>query len=384
MVATFTLAPFLFPWRLSSSSIGILSWAQIAELGGTPLLDALMLLTGTAAYEAMRRKHRGIAALAAALIAVPIAFGLIRLGSVVESRDAAPSLRVGVVQPNIGIFDKHDPRLHPMHLHLLQDMSVQLEAQGAELIVWPESAYPFPFPRGVQSDLRGRLAIRRGDMHTSLLVGAITRASRCDRWNSAIALDRDGRIAGVSDKVELLAFGETVPLWDVLPPLQSMFPCPGIRAAAHPEVVELDGNRLGVLNCYEDVLAEHGRTTRPSRPRGPRERHQRRVVRGHPRAAPAPTGRPLPLDRDATRLGTGGEYRRQLAHRVDRSDALGDRDVDRATFVADAKRLTGDTVWIRIGDVTSPFAYAYLLAWLVVGLLNRRRERRAAAANARP
>ena len=56
----------------------------------------------------------------------------------------------------------------------------------------------------------------------------------------------------------------------------------------------------------------------------------------------------------------------------------------RAAFVADAKRLTGDTVWIRIGDVTTPFAYAYLLAWLVVGLLNRRRARRAAAASARP
>lgn len=376
IVATFTLAPFLFPWRLASSSIGILTWAQVAELGGTPLLDALMVLTGTAAYEAMRRRRKLVAALAAGLVVVPIVFGLVRLGSVTRSRDAAPTIRVGVVQPNIGIFDKHDPRFHPMHLQLLQDMSVALERRGAELIVWPESAYPFPFPRGVQRDLRGRLAIRRADMHTSLLVGAITRASRCDRWNSAIALDRDGRITGVSDKVELLAFGETVPLWDVLPPLQSMFPCPGIRAAAHPEVVALDGTRLGVLNCYEDVLAEHGRTLALREPEllvnvtndawfgQTREPHLHQLVARY---------RAIETRRDLVRVVNTGVS----AHIASTGATLYETETwVQTSFVADAKRLSGDTLWVRIGDTTTPAAYAFLLAWLLVGLRRRKRDER--------
>ena len=390
IVATFTLAPFLFPWRPASSGIGILPWAQVAELGGTPLLDALMVLTGSAAYEAMRRNHRGLAGLVLALIVGPIAFGLVRLGAVEASRDAADTLRVGVVQPNIGIFDKHDPRFHPMHLHLLQDMSVRLEREGAELIVWPESAYPFPFPRGVSTDLRGRLAIRRGDMHTPLLVGAITRASRCDRWNSAIAVDREGRIAGVSDKVELLAFGETVPLWEVLPPLQSMFPCPGIRAGTHPEVIALDGVRLGVLNCYEDVLAEHGRTLALRDPEllinvtndawfgDTREPHLHQLVARY---------RAIETRRDLVRVVNTGVS----AHIASTGATLWETETWVQTgVIADAKRLGGETVWIRLGDTTSPLSYAYLLAWLVVGLgarvreLKSRRARRASATSAPP
>lgn len=377
---TFTLAPFLFPWRLSSSSIGILAWAQVAELGGTPLLDALMMLTGTAAYEAMRRRRRAFGVLAAVLVLAPIAYGLVRLDAVTAARDAAATIRVGVVQPNIGIFDKHDARYHPMHLHLLQDMSVALERQGAELIVWPESAYPFPFPRGVVRDLRGRLAIRRHDMHTSLLVGAITRASRCDRWNSAIALGRDGRITGVSDKVELLAFGETVPLWDVLPPLQSMFPCPGIRAAARPEVVTLDGARLGVLNCYEDVLAEHGRTLALQEPEllvnvtndawfgRTREPHLHQLVARY---------RAIETRRDLVRAVNTGVS----AHIASTGATLIETETwEQTSFVADAKRLSGDTPWIRVGDTTTPLAYAFLASWCVVGLLRRRRSIRARGA----
>lgn len=375
VVVSFTLAPFLFPWRLSSSSIGILEWAQVAELGGTPLLDLLMLLTGTCAYEALHRRKRRFLAASVLLVVVPVLFGVIRLGHVAESRGAAPSIAVGVVQPNIGIFDKHDRRLHPQQLHQLQDLSVALEEHGAELIVWPESAYPFPFPRGVQHDLRGRLAIRRGDMHASLLVGAITRASRCDRWNSAIALSRNGRITGVSDKVELLAFGETVPLWDVLPPLQSMFPCPGIRAGIRPEVVALDGTRLGVLNCYEDVLAEHGRTLALENPEllinvtndawfgDTREPHLHQLVARY---------RAIETRRDLVRAVNTGVS----AHVASTGETLHETETwTEATFIADAKRLSTETLWVLWGDTTTPLAYAYLLAWLCVGLLRQRGRR---------
>jgi len=155
-----------------------------------------------------------------------------------------------------------------------------------------------------------------------------------------------------------------------------MFPCPGIRAAAHPEVVALDGTRLGVLNCYEDVLAEHGRTLALREPEllvnvtndawfgQTREPHLHQLVARY---------RAIETRRDLVRVVNTGVS----AHIASSGATLYETETwVQTSFVADAKRLSGDTLWVRIGDTTTPAAYAFLLAWLLVGLRRRKRDER--------
>lgn len=372
LTLTFSLAPALFPWRPASGAVGWLHWAQPAELGGPPLLDLLCLGVGAGAWAAFRHRERAPALFAAACLLLPPLYGAIRLPEVRDDRAEAPSLRVGVVQPNIGIHDKHDPRQHPAHLRLLRRMTADLEELGADLVVWPESAYPYPFPRGLPHDLVGARGLRREGVRGPLLVGAVTRGrSRCDRWNSVIALERSGRVAGVSDKVELLAFGETVPLWEWLPPLQDMFPCPGLKAGDRPRALELAGARIGVLNCYEDVLAEHARTVALEDPHflvnvtndawfgETREPHLHQLIARQ---------RTIETRRDLVRAVNTGVS----AHVAATGATLRETDTwERTSFMADVRLVRGETPWVRLGDTTTPTLYGALLAFAL------RRRRRA-------
>src|SRR5262249_1582764 len=52
------------------------------------------------------------------------------------------------VQANFGILEGARRVLSPTELRVEREMSAQLERSGAQLIVWPESAYPYVYRRG--------------------------------------------------------------------------------------------------------------------------------------------------------------------------------------------------------------------------------------------
>ena len=301
-------------------------------------------------------------AFAAALLALAGGAGALRLDAVRAARAAAPSLHVGVVQPNLPVAHQRDPARLEDHLRALREATARLEEGGAELVIWPETAYPYGLARDAAWAPRGRRAF---GAHGSLLAGVLTGRAPCARWNSVVSVAPDGRLLGVSDKVELIPFGETVPLWSWLPPLQARFPCPGRRAAEAPVVLPAAGARVGVLNCYEDVLP----------------RHARRVAAADPDFLVNVTndawfGRSAePHLHDAVARGRAIETRRDLLRATNtgvssHAAATGARLAATETFVraeleTEARLLSGTTPWVRYGDTTTPpLALTLLLmAW---------------------
>lgn len=399
LVVAHTLAPALFPWRYGLSQLGFLPYAQVAELGGLPLLDGLVAVVGCALIRSLRRPARVPLAITAAALLVPPLYGALRMHQVEHARASARSIAVGVVQPNIGIHDKHDPRQHLGHLRVLRAMTRDLEDRGAELVVWPESAYPYPVHREMAEDRAGPLGLRRDGVHGPLIVGVITtdgpRVTAAagnargglagtfvvgdgDRYNSAIAVARDGRVVGVADKVRLLAFGEYTPLWDVIPWLQR-FP-KGLTPGRGAQVVEVAGARVGVLNCYEDLLADHVRGQAAAAPdfwanvtnnawfgdtTAPHLHHMNARLRA------------IETRRDLVRSVNTGVSGHTAATGEDlrRTDSF-----VRASFVADVRVLEGATPWTTIGDWVTPLAAAWLLALI---LLQRQRARGSISASSR-
>lgn len=376
----FTITPSLFPWRPSASQVPFVPWIQLAELGGAPLLDFLLALGGCALVRAVRPpgpRIRRIGALAVAAVALagPAVYGTLRLPEVRAARERVPVVRVGVVQPNVGIFEKHDRFLWEDQLERLQEMTRDLEARGADLVVWPETSYPYPFPRGRMRDIPGRRSVRGGHVRGPLLFGALTRRGICDRWNSVLAMEPSGRVVGVADKVRLLHFGETVPLWHVLPPLRMFFRCPGLRAGDHPPLVHLAGVRMGVLNCYEDILARHVRWLAGFEPE--------LLVNATNDAWFGDTTEPH-LHHQVARL-RAVETRRDLVRAVNTGvsghvTATGENAVRtetwvRTSFVAEARRLGGTTPWVRFGDLTSALLLGALLG-VILGVRRRPLQQR--------
>lgn len=378
--AAYSVTPALFPWRPSVSQLPWIEWVQLAEVGGEPLLDFLWAMVGCGLLEAARARHRPALALGLSCLLLPFAYGALRLPQVRAERERAPLVRVGVVQPNIGIEEKHDMGLSYGHLDLLRRMTRDLEARGADVVMWPETSYPFPFPRSRRMDFPGALAMLGDGVRGPLLVGAVTMRSQCESYNSALAVEADGRVTGISDKVELLAFGEYVPLWEVLPPLQQMFPCRGLVPGDAPRVLPLAGARFGVLNCYEDVLSRYGwrlmhhgpdvlvNITNDAWFGDTAEPHLHHYVARM---------RAIETRRDLVRVVNTGVSAHVLA--------TGEDPIETATwvqaaFVAPVRRLHGTTPWVRLGDV---FTWLFV-GWVLGALLTVRRRRASDVVGAAP
>jgi apolipoprotein N-acyltransferase len=186
-------------------------------------------------------------------------------------RAAAPAITLGVVQGNISFDEKglSRPDLALRQLADLQRVSADLEARGAELLLWTESSYPFRIAREATEDWpeNDRRHIRRG-FTRPLVLGAVT-SSREDReappYNSALLLGADGRFGGRFDKIFLLVFGEYTPLAETFAFVRRMVPknaghfARGEAITTFPLEHEGATYRLGPMICYEDILPSFGR-----------------------------------------------------------------------------------------------------------------------------
>ncbi len=242
---------------------------QIAELTGPLGVTALLMLVNGALYDLATERRSALVRVivAAALVAAALIFGAVRMRQIDALIAQAPRLKVGLVQPNFaytidGEFSRDEAI---RQLNALQEQSQRLEKAGAQFIVWSEGSYPVTLPRAFNADFAPESLgmIRRG-LSVPVMIGAdMYDAAQKQAFNSAILLGADGRVAGVYDKVQLLAFGEYIPGIDVFPWLRSLLPAGagGFTRGAGPKVIDLqdpDGRlwKLGPVICYEDLLPD--------------------------------------------------------------------------------------------------------------------------------
>jgi len=265
LVAAELLVPVLFPFYLGFTQ----SWRphviQIADLGGPLAVTALLGMVNGAIYDLIAERQRRLVSfsIAAAVLIGALTYGHLRIRQIEARRAVAPKLRVGIVQSNIGFFSKgSDPA---RQLAGLQGRSAELQASGAELIVWPETAYPYPISRHQSADYSegDERRIHRG-FDAPLLFGAVT-IDRRERpslpRNTAILLDADGSFKGRFDKIHLLPFGEYIPGYQKFPPIRAMLPETVMQFKRGEGVVTLPLRewRLGPMICYEDIIPQFGR-----------------------------------------------------------------------------------------------------------------------------
>jgi apolipoprotein N-acyltransferase len=292
MVVIELCTPQIFPFYLAITQAWVPPVIQIADLTGPlgvtfvlvavngALYDALMVWRAAASQAPFdwRRALRPLAAVAV-LVAFVLVYGFVRIHQVDARRAAAPKVKIGLVQANVGILEKWDPREFAHLVDTHQSLSADLQRAGADLIVWPESSYSYVLSREMDQDFpRGdRREIRRG-LDKPLLFGAITRAPGEPRtfkdrfpYNTAIMMDAAGRITGKYDKVFLMIFGEYIPFYESIPWFTKLFPeASNTNRGEDPAVLpfELAGQtfKLGPLICYEDILPAFARRVAALRP----------------------------------------------------------------------------------------------------------------------
>jgi apolipoprotein N-acyltransferase len=128
-------------------------------------------------------------------------------------------------------------------------------------VIWPEAATPFYFQSG--GPLAEKVKGLPRQMGVHLLFGSPAYRNdangRSHLMNSAFLLTPQGEVAGRSDKVHLVPFGEYVPLKPFLPFIEKLVVGIGDFSAGEVNPLELDGHKLGVLVCYEAIFPELAR-----------------------------------------------------------------------------------------------------------------------------
>jgi apolipoprotein N-acyltransferase len=249
-----------FPWvLLGSSQAGVTPVVQTASLAGVYGLSAIVALVSAALalLVAGRGRARWVAPVAAAaLVSVLSAWGAWRVqdGALVHGGQA---VRVALVQGNVPQSEKWDEQRASGILDRYLAMTRAGAAQGASLVVWPESSTPFMF----EHDPAGRFAITRlaQELRIALLFGSdqYEPGTPPRYYNSAFLVGPDGRTSGVYRKMHLVPFGEYVPLkrllFFVAPLVESVS---DFSAGEDPAVMPLGANRLSTAICYEVVYPD--------------------------------------------------------------------------------------------------------------------------------
>lgn len=251
--------PLLFEHYFGASLHNLPLAIQVADVGGPLLVTGLLTAANAGVYTLLRSacERRPVyreAIIALGLWAFTLGYGAYRIQEVDARAAAAPQITVGMVQTNMGLFEKHADPGEGLRRHLSQSEALSRETK-LDLLVWPESAFNWVIPNEMRNVKRAVLGNR---VHVPTLFGGLTRRElngRIRPYNTAFLTDSQGNITGTYDKIYLLAFGEYLPFGETFPILYDWSPHSGNFApGTHRKPLLLGDYRISVLICYEDIL----------------------------------------------------------------------------------------------------------------------------------
>jgi apolipoprotein N-acyltransferase len=271
-----------FPWsNLGYSQARTLWVAQLASVGGVYLIALLVAGVNGALYEALRAllfkdrplPKRLLMGWGAALVAV-LAYGALRVHRWEGAIASAESLKVAVVQGNIDQKLKNMQGSHrAMVLDAYNPPTSAADASGAELIVWPEAAFPGRIERSIPA-MSTRYGLAKDSYGAHLLLGVdlYSREGGQEGFqNAAFLLDPNLNVRARYAKYHLVPFGEYVPLdLHKLLPIENVVPgtfLPGheLNAAELTLPPKVEGGlprrvRVGILICFDAIFPELARS----------------------------------------------------------------------------------------------------------------------------
>jgi apolipoprotein N-acyltransferase len=276
VAAQLAAAPLLWVWTEDHQAIwldGGLPWLRLghglgawpvamqpAALGGVALLSAWLVAANVVCVPGTWIGAHARRCLAVALL-VPLLIGGVRSARV----DATEALRVGAVQPGVPQHEKFDAAHFDAHLRRLLVLSEGAVRNGADLVVWPESAYerlldPSAFDPFLAAAVR--------DLGVPVVAGVRRREAAASgspsERNAAVVLDADGVLRGVVDKRYPVPVFEAEPrsAWSLALARRGFWPG-RLRAGAAPAPVSLDpGTTVGVAVCFDMADGELVRALR--------------------------------------------------------------------------------------------------------------------------
>ena len=235
----YSITDFKFPWlSLSNALPKFTEYIQIADIIGSYGLTVLIVYANVFAYLSLRnfkrRKKIGIvyAGLFLIVLLLPTVYGINKLNN---SSPVNNKIKVGLVQPNLNPNKKWETGNLDEQIDMYLKLSDKAQKQGAKIVIWPETALPVYLMtnRYKKESLRIQNYV---DTSNILLITGMPHVKYYDNKNVApedakpikgssklytsynsILYFSPGKEVKQYGKIELVPFGEKVPLVDLLP-----------------------------------------------------------------------------------------------------------------------------------------------------------------------
>ncbi|MCH2037854.1 MAG: apolipoprotein N-acyltransferase [Rickettsiales bacterium] len=255
----FAFTLYGFPWNLMgyslSFSLELIQFSSIIGIYGLSLITIVIVsLPVLLVVEEISNRIKSIVVLVSVMtLSLMWAWGANRISNT-ELTDA-PGVTLKLVQS--GIHDHHDwdPKKRSQVVLDNMTLSKTTEDEEATHIIWSESSLPY--------------VIDDNSFHVSLVSDVIpengllfTGSMRVDAqsvklYSTIHAIDDEGAIVDIYDKIHLVPFGEYIPFRKILPFIDSVVGGTDFSAGDKPQTFIIDGlPHVSPLICY-DVIFPH-------------------------------------------------------------------------------------------------------------------------------
>ncbi len=172
-------------------------------------------------------------------------------------------ISVACIQGNISSNEKWDSSSFTKTLKNYSSYTRQAAKQGAQLVIWPETAFPYDISGGEFEIYAQAFASLAKECGVYMLVGTFTSNEQGEVFNSLVCFTPDGReLDTVYSKRRLVPFGEFVPIRPVIetliPPLAELVMSgEEIASGEGAQIIQLDnGIAIGGLVCFDSIYDE--------------------------------------------------------------------------------------------------------------------------------
>jgi len=281
LAAAWTTFEWLRSWVLTGFTWGGLGYAWHENVAHLPLtaitgvygLSFVTVVLGASALRVVEERRGGASAwraiaLAAAVLAVTAALAAWQRVADRPIYERQPRVRVAALQGNIDQNQKWSEQAFEETLLAYEDLTRRAAADGAQLIVLPETAVPAPL---AIPELHDRVAALAREVRTPLIVGAIgmdfdAQGRPIAHYDSAFVFSAEGVLLDRYDKTHLVPFGEYLPLRPLLGHFIRAIATGSIandvsegarvRAIDVPLTGWPDRVRVGIPICYELIFPD--------------------------------------------------------------------------------------------------------------------------------
>lgn len=260
----FTMSDLNYPWADFGYALAYyLPFVQAAELGAVYLISLIILAVNAAIYASMSQKlnlsqyvRRNLRYGSVFVIVLLYGYGVVRLNSPDSGADSK-KLAVGILQGNMTRGQKWNPKNLQMNFERYFDLSRKAVSEGAEFIIWPETATPTYLMQERRN--LGNVQSLVDSLGVPLLTGTpyyrVVGPQEYVYFNSAVLIEPGRDDYQVYSKIRLVPVSEHIPFSGRFKRLKEIrLGQADFSSGEEQTIFDLKGLRFAAVICFESAF----------------------------------------------------------------------------------------------------------------------------------